>query len=219
MSPFLFLLAAEGLNVLMQAMVENEFFSGYSISMQNPVSVSHLQFADDMLLLGTKSWANVCALRAVLVLFETMSGLKVNFNKTMMVGVNISDSWVRAAATALHCRVGKVHFLYLGLLIGGDLRRLVFWDPVLTRIQNRLSGRKSRFLSFGGRLVLLKSVLTSLPVYAISFFKAPSDTIFSIDSVLNKFFWGESEDTRKISWISWNTISSLWSTEGWELGD
>ncbi|PNX61786.1 cysteine-rich receptor-like protein kinase, partial [Trifolium pratense] len=46
---------------------------------------------------------------------------------------------------------------------------------VLTRIKNRLSGWKSRFLSFGGRLVLLKSVLTSLPVYALSFFKAPSE--------------------------------------------
>ncbi|GAU31811.1 hypothetical protein TSUD_58120 [Trifolium subterraneum] len=41
----------------------------------------------------TKSWANVHALRVVLVLFETMSGLKVNFNKSMLVGVNIPDFW------------------------------------------------------------------------------------------------------------------------------
>ncbi|GAU37824.1 hypothetical protein TSUD_63860 [Trifolium subterraneum] len=81
-----------------------------------------------------------------------------------------------------------------------------FWEPVLTRIQNRLSGWKSRFLSFGGHLILLKSVLTSLPVYALSFFKAPSDTISSIESLLNKFFWAESEEIRKSSWISWKTI-------------
>ncbi|GAU16239.1 hypothetical protein TSUD_298710 [Trifolium subterraneum] len=206
LSPFLFLLAAEGLNVLMTAMVDNHFFTGYSIGLQNHISVSHLQFADDTLLLGTKCWANVRALRAALVLFESISGLKVNFNKSMLVGVNIDDSWVRAAANALHCKVGKVPFLYLGLPIGGDPRRLVFWEPVLTRIRNRLSGWKSRFLSFGGRLILLKSVLTSLPVYALSFFKAPSGTISSIDSLLNNFFWGGSEEIRKISWISWNTL-------------
>ncbi|GAU26985.1 hypothetical protein TSUD_290350 [Trifolium subterraneum] len=107
LSPFMFLLAAEGLHVLMQAMIEHQFFSGYSFGMQNPIFVSHLQFVDDTLLLGTKSWANVRALRAALVLFETMSSLKVNFNKSMLVGVNIADSWLRAAASALRFKVGK----------------------------------------------------------------------------------------------------------------
>ena len=81
MSPFLFLLAVEGLNILMKSLVENQLFSSYSIGMVNPAMVSHLQFADDTLLLGTKSWSNVRALRATLVIFEAMSGLKVNFIK------------------------------------------------------------------------------------------------------------------------------------------
>ncbi|PNX58915.1 cysteine-rich receptor-like protein kinase, partial [Trifolium pratense] len=92
LSPFLFLLAAEGLNVLMEAMVERNLFVGYSLGESDPISVSHLQFADDTLLMGAKSWANVRALRALLVLFETMSGLKVNFNKSLLVGVNIPES-------------------------------------------------------------------------------------------------------------------------------
>ncbi|CAJ2646720.1 unnamed protein product [Trifolium pratense] len=206
LSPFLFLLAAEGLNVLMEAMVARNLFTGYSIGGQESIMVSHLQFADDTLLMGVKSWANVRALRAVLVLFESMSGLKVNFNKSMLVGVNIPESWLDEAASALCCKVGKIPFLYLGLQIGGDPRRLVFWEPVLSRIKNRLSGWKSRFLSFGGRLVLLKSVLTSLPVYALSFFKAPSGIISSIESLFIKFFWGGCEDSRKISWVSWKSI-------------
>jgi hypothetical protein len=86
LSPFLFLLAAEGLNVLMEAVVGQNLFTGYRVGQQDLVEVSHLQFADDTLLLGAKSWANVRALRAVLVLFESMSGLKVNFNKSMLVG-------------------------------------------------------------------------------------------------------------------------------------
>ncbi|GAU46775.1 hypothetical protein TSUD_402860 [Trifolium subterraneum] len=156
LSPFMFLLAAEGLNVLMKAMVESNVFTGYTIGTENLLSISHLQFADDTLLLGVKSWANVRALRAVLVLFELMSGLKVNFHKSMLVGVNISDSWLSEAASVLRCRVGKVPFLYLGLPIGGDPSRLGIWEPVVARIKQRLSGWKSRFLSFGGRLILLK---------------------------------------------------------------
>jgi len=62
--------------------------------MHNGLSVSHLQFADDTLLVGEKSWANVRALRAVLVLFVSVSGLKVNFHKSMLSGINIGDSWL-----------------------------------------------------------------------------------------------------------------------------
>ncbi|PNY10676.1 cytochrome p450 [Trifolium pratense] len=98
LSPFLFLLAAEGLNVLMEAMVAQNLFTGYSIGERDPISVTHLQFANDTLLLG------------------------VNFNKSMLVEINIPDSWLGEVATALCCKVGKVHFLYLGLSIGGDPR-------------------------------------------------------------------------------------------------
>ncbi|KEH33584.1 hypothetical protein MTR_3g448400 [Medicago truncatula] len=127
-----------------------------------------------------------------LVLFEAMSGLKVNFHKSSLVGVNINASWLSEAASVLGCKVGKVSFLYLGLPIGGDPRRLLIWEPVVNRIKSRLSSWHSQFLSFGGRLTLLKSVLIALPVYALSFFKALSGIISSIESLLNKF-WGEYE--------------------------
>jgi hypothetical protein len=133
LSPFLFLLAVEGLNVMMRAMVQSNLFTGYSIGTGIPTVVSHLQFANDTLLMGVRSWANVWALLAVLVLFEAVSGLKVNFHKSMLVGINVAESWVLEAAAVLGCSVGRVPFLYLGLPIGGDSRRLSFWDPVVKK--------------------------------------------------------------------------------------
>jgi len=56
------------------------------------MQLSHLQFTDDTLIVGEKSWSNVRFMRAVLLLFEDMSGLKVNFNKSMLTGVNVNDS-------------------------------------------------------------------------------------------------------------------------------
>ncbi|GAU37198.1 hypothetical protein TSUD_30630 [Trifolium subterraneum] len=115
---------------------------------KNSVAISHLQFADDTLLVGVKSWANVRALRAVLILFERISGLKVNFHKS--------------------------------LPIGGNPRRIQFWLPLIEKIRKRLSGWKCKNLSIGGRLILLKSVLSSIP--------------------------GGCEENKKISWIKWDTI-------------
>ncbi|MCI35447.1 putative RNA-directed DNA polymerase, partial [Trifolium medium] len=102
---------------MMRALVQSKLFTGYSIGTVSPTVVSHLQFADDTLLLGVKSWANVRALRGVLVLFEAVSGQKVNFHKSMLVGVNVAESWLSEAAAVLGCSMGKVPFLYLGLPI------------------------------------------------------------------------------------------------------
>jgi hypothetical protein len=140
LSPFLFLLAAEGLSVMMRAVVHTNLFTGYTVGLETPTTVPHLQFADDTLLMGVKSWANVRAMRAVLVLFAAVSGLKVNFHKSMLVGVNVAESWLAEAASVLGCSVGRIPFLYLGLPIGGDPRRLSFWDPVVNKIRTRLSG-------------------------------------------------------------------------------
>jgi len=70
-------------------------------------------------------------MRAVLLLFEAISDLKVNFHKSMLVGVNISESWLAEASSILNCKVGHVPFMYLGLSIEGNPSRLAFWDPVM----------------------------------------------------------------------------------------
>ncbi|GAU16594.1 hypothetical protein TSUD_233460 [Trifolium subterraneum] len=157
-----------------RAMLSNNLFTPYGLGPQNEVQVSHLQFADDTLLVGAKNWANVRALKVVLVLFESVSGLKVNFHKSMLFGVNVVDSWLHEAAVVMGCKHGRLPFMYLGLPIGGDARKLQFWYPLVDRIRKRLSGWKCKNLSFGGRLILLKFVLSSIPVYFLSFFKAPS---------------------------------------------
>ena len=55
LSPFLFLLAVEGFLVLMKSLTDNNLFTGYKVGRFDLVTVSHLQFADDTLLLGEKS--------------------------------------------------------------------------------------------------------------------------------------------------------------------
>jgi len=206
LSPFLFLIAAEGFNVLMQALVEAQLYKGYRVGREGEVRITHLEFADDTLILGEKSWLNVRSMRAVLLLFENISSLKVNFHKSMLTGVNVNDSWLREAALVLNCRRGIVPFVYLGLPIGGNSTKLSFWKPVIDRVVARLSSWNNKFLSFGGRLILLKFVLSSLPIYFLSFFKAPAGIISLIESLFKRFFWGGSEENKKIAWIKWDDI-------------
>ena len=112
---------------MMESMVANNIFHCYKVGRDQQLSVSHLQFADDTLILGEKSWANVRAMRAVLHLLAAMSGLKVNFHKSELVGVNVDMSWLLEAAAVLNCKVSTMPIIYLGLPVGaggGDSRRL-----------------------------------------------------------------------------------------------
>jgi len=56
-----------------------------------------------------------------------------------------------------------IPFKYLGLQVGGNLRRKLFWLPVLEKIRSKLNVWKERHLSMAGRICLIKVVFTALP--------------------------------------------------------
>ncbi|CAI8607673.1 unnamed protein product [Vicia faba] len=98
------------------------------------VLVSHIQYADDTLITGTKSWKNVWAIKAILQLFELVSGLKVNFYKSCLIGINIYEVWLVEVEFVLNRKVGGTPFKYLGIPVGGNHRNLSLWKGVIDAI-------------------------------------------------------------------------------------
>lgn len=88
LSPFLFLVAVKGFSVLVNQVIVSNLFEGYKFG-SSEYQVSHLQFADDTLVVCKKSKKNIWAIKATLQLFEVISGLKVNFHKSQLIGVNV----------------------------------------------------------------------------------------------------------------------------------
>jgi hypothetical protein len=66
--------------------------------------------------------------------------------------------------------------------------------------------------------VLLKSVLSALPIYYFSFFKMSSGIISLIEFMFKKFLWGGSEESRKIYWIDWTGCVNQKNRGGWGFG-
>lgn len=56
-------------------------------------------------------------------------------------------------------------------------------------------------------MVLLKSVLASMPTYAMSCFKLPVSLCKKIQSALTRFWWDVKPELRKMSWISWDRLT------------
>nr|GEX52183.1 RNA-directed DNA polymerase, eukaryota, nucleotide-binding alpha-beta plait domain protein [Tanacetum cinerariifolium] len=86
------------------------------------------------------------------------------------------------------------------------MERINSWDDVVSKVTYRLSKWKLKTLSIGGRLTLIKSVLTSIPLYQISSFKVPIKVLNTLESIRRKFFNEIEGNERKLALISWETI-------------
>ncbi|KAK2423204.1 hypothetical protein QL285_033672 [Trifolium repens] len=73
-------------------------------------------------------------------------------------------------------------------------------------MNKRLGVWNGRNLSIGGRVTLINSVLSSLPLYFFSFFKAPVCVIKELVGIQRKFLWGGGSESKKVCWISWERV-------------
>jgi hypothetical protein len=123
LAPFLFLLVAEGFGGAMKRAGDLGMFKGFNIGGDGPL-ISHLQYADDTLCIGEASVENLWSLKAILRGFERASGLKVNFWKSSLMGVNVDNEFMEMASNFLNCIRGGIPFKYLGLPVGASPRKL-----------------------------------------------------------------------------------------------
>ncbi|XP_028098761.1 uncharacterized protein LOC114298400 [Camellia sinensis] len=101
-SPFLFNLVIEGLNMLLTRAQQLGLFKGANVG-SNGMSVSHLQFADDTIIFCEADLEEIFSIKRVLRCFEVMSGLRINFYKSVVCGIGVSDREVSDFATVLNC--------------------------------------------------------------------------------------------------------------------
>jgi len=205
MAPFLFLVVVEGLAGLVRQACKINLLSGVKIGNEE-VQVSFLQFADDTLFFCEDSRSNVVTIKSILRGFEIASGLKINFHKSRLAGVNVQSNKLISYSKILNCNLMGIPFKYLGLEVGGNPRKKSFWDPVISKLNTRLSVWKGRFLSLAGRMCVIKSVLNAIPLFYLSTFKAPESIYKTIINIQRRFLWGWGKERRSIAWVSWEDL-------------
>lgn len=96
--------------------------------------------------------------------FEAVIGLKVNFGKRSLIEIGEIPN-IDMLVADLGCRVGSLPTTYLGLPLEASFKRTDVWNPVVERIQRRLSGWKANYLSKLGRMTFLKAAFANIPIY------------------------------------------------------
>jgi hypothetical protein len=205
LAPFLFLLVTEGFSGLMRNAVDRNLFEGFEFGSSGSV-VSHLQYADDTLCIGKPTVENLWAIKALLRGFEMASGLKINFFKSSLIGVNVDNEFMAMACNFLNCSEGSIPFKYLGLPVGANSRSMTTWEPFVDKISGRLNTWGHKYISFGGRIVLLNSVLNAIPIFYLSFLRLPVQVWKRVVRIQREFLWGGVGGGKKICWVNWETV-------------
>ena len=106
----------------------------------------------------------------ILIWIEALSGLRINLEKSELLPVgNIPNA--DELDDELGCKVGNLPSTYLGLPLGANCKSVTVWDGVEEKFGKRLAMWKRQYISKGGSVTLIKSTLSSLPIYLCLYFK------------------------------------------------
>jgi hypothetical protein len=205
LSPILFNLIADMLAVLIERSKELSFFDGLVPHLVDD-GLSILQYADDTILLLDDDLEKAKNLKLVLSAFEKLSGLKINFHKSELFSFGDTKERVAEYVEMFGCKEGALPFRYLGIPMSYRKLSNKDWRLVEERFQKKLSSWKGKLLSSGGRLVLINSILSSLPMFMMSFFRIPKGVREKLDYYRSRFFWQCDEHKKKYRLAKWSIL-------------
>lgn len=169
----------------------------------NQRGVTNCHYADDTIFFLTAIEENVESTWWAMMAFEALSGIKMNYDKTIMYPINISNN--SHLNQLFRCPWGNFPFSYLGLPLSPKKLTLVNWQFLVDKVEYRLPSWKCHLLSMGGKLTLVNSVLSSILLYTLSVYKISVTIINRIDKVRRQFLWQCSNRAkRKYILIKWS---------------
>ena len=203
LSPYLFVIAMEGLGGILREVAQVPRFQFHWRCKLN--SITHLAFADDLMVFCHADLASVELIRGALESFSSISGLIINHNKSFVFISGVEDSIRVAIANCLHFQLGALPIKYLGVPLISSRLSHRHCTPLVERIISRINLWTSASLTYAGRLQLIKSTLFSIQVYWSSLFILPSSIIKRVEGILAAFLWKGTSLTptgAKVAWAS-----------------
>jgi hypothetical protein len=170
LSPFLFILGAK-------------VFSGLRIARNCPL-IHHLLFADDFLIFGEASVSVAAIIKSCLDKYCRRSSQSINASKSSIrFSKNINPATTDLISNIIPYLSNTNTSIYLGLpILMGNSKKRAF-QGIIDKVLSRIEGWRAKTLSQAGKLVLIKSVATTLPSYAISSFMLPISFYNELDRV------------------------------------
>ncbi|XP_059639491.1 uncharacterized protein LOC132281844 [Cornus florida] len=204
-SPLLFVLATEVLTLTINHKVRSNPYFKFHWRCKK-LSITHLIFANDILVF---SYANLDSVQTILEAFKlfcSFSGLQMNPSKCKAYLSNVDSQSKANILALLQFDVGSLPTTYLGLPLSATAIKARDCQTMVERITRRVGSWTSKFLSYVGRAVLIKSVLVAIQSYWSQVFSLPKKVLDDINHILRSFYWSGTDLKKSGAKVAWATV-------------
>lgn len=213
MSPLLFIMAQQIFSFNLKRAEQMGQLKSYKLG-RNVQAVSHLFFADDMLIFSNGRVRSLKNLSSLLQKYENSSGQQINLRKSsIFASKQIHGQKLMKIQQVLGCRVKNFPFTYLGAPLYKGRCKSEYFDKLIQMVVNKLEGWKTKFISFAGKITLIKSALASMTVHTMSCMAVPRSIIQRLEKLLKAFMWSH-QGQKRTHWLSWDEVCKPYQEGG-----
>jgi len=207
LSPYLFIICAEGLSAMLQWAERDRKIVGIKVCHVAP-SVNHLFFADDSLILLRARNGEAKELKRVLEVYERVLGQMINkFKSSVLFSPNTVSTARDQMKAILSVAQEKWGQRYLGLPVSIEKSKKKTFTYIKQKIWSRVQGWQEKMLSKAGKEILVKAVAKAIPTYAMSCFDKTKCLCAEISVMVSRNWWSQQDKKHKIHWFSWEKLT------------
>lgn len=205
LSPYLFTLVMEAFTCLFRRRIEEDSGFNYHKGCSR-LLLTHLCFANDLMVFTKRDVSSVSVLKRVLEDFAKVSGLKPSMAKSSVYFSNVDSDTMQGISSILPFQVGALPFRYLGVPLSSKRLAVSDFNLLVAKVRARILNWKSKFISFGGRLQLMRSVLESLQLYWMMVFTIPSSVVQDFERLFWDFLWAHGDSSKGKVRVAWDEV-------------
>eukprot|EP00253_Pinus_taeda_P021717 PITA_21717 len=206
LSPFLFIIAAEGLGKYFKKELRERKIQGLRL-WGNQTTVTHQQFVDDIMIYCKETLKEVKRIKKILEIFMEGSGMEVNNEKSRTFFFNTVEPIKNHLTRVLGYRKGDLPTKYLGTMLDSSTLKIGNWKNILEKIMKKLENWTFRALNLAARVVLLKATIQAIPIYPLSVMATPKGICNKLVEIYRKFLWGGLKQQKKWALYSWKSLT------------
>lgn len=205
MSPYLFVLAMEAFSMILN---KETLFPNFKFHWKTEsCNISHVCFADDIILFCHGDLPSVSIIHSCLQSFSMFSGSIPNALKSLYFLANVPIIVKESIRQLLGIPLGVLPIRFLRVPLISSKLSYSDCQLLIQRIIARVSSWTSCFFSYFGRVQLIKSVLFAIQSYWVAHFILPKSVLRSIQTIMCRFLWKGSSLLWYGSKVSWKDLS------------